>query len=81
VEDARFDYQISMSLAGPVSLSIIGIVLLIPFELLGCIWIISAIIWAAFRVMNRGHAYQRLRDDEHRWEEMKRKFRTAISHG
>jgi hypothetical protein len=61
--EARTNYETSMSLVGPAVLAVIGIPCLLFFYF-GVILIIAAIIWAFFRVASRSQAYLRYKDAE-----------------
>jgi len=78
LNDSEEVYNTAMSSTGPIILAILGILLLLPLAIIGVFILIAAIIWMAFRVMNRGHAYQRMKDNEKRLKELEARFKASI---
>jgi uncharacterized membrane protein len=62
--EAKEDYDKSLSMGWPVLLIFMGIILTFVFSVIGLVLIIAAVIWAIIRLVSRGHLYQKYRDSE-----------------
>jgi len=66
---AMDEYNTSMSLVGPATLTVAGLVITL-FWIWALVVAALGIIWALIRVISRSHAYQRYKDTEMAFKEV-----------